>query len=255
VNCRLEPLDRDGVDGYIAHRLHVAGGTPDRVRFSREAIDAVYDASGGVPRLINRLCDRSLHHGHLRRIAVIDRSTVAIAVDDVQPLLPPRADEPVEPLQPVAASEPVVVTESEPKEPLAPTAPTEPSEPSTEEWFAQIDATVKKAAEMDPVEIDALHPMPIAPPPTRRGRSTVPLTHMEMLQRVWLRRLKIAALLLVILGGAGLGLSIAVNILVAQPVSSPQVESPAPPVMPAPMYIPDPPEDPVPAAADSTPIQ
>jgi hypothetical protein len=83
----------------------------------------------------------------------------------------------------------------------------------------------------------------------------MPLTHMEMLQRVWLRRLKIAVVLLVILGGAGLGLSIAVNIL-AQPVQSPQVGSPAPPVMPTPLFIPDPPEDPLPVAAataDPTP--
>src|SRR5438105_5895841 len=246
LHCRLEPLDRDGVDGYLAHRLHVAGGTPDRVRFSRDAIDAVYDASHGVPRLINRLCDRALHHGHQRRLAVIDRPTVALAIAETEPLVPTRADEPA----------PVV----EPKEPSAPTTPPEPPEASTEEWFAKIDATVKKAAETDPVEIGAVHPLPIAPPPTRRGRkgTAVPMTHMEMLQHVWLRRLKIVVLLLVILGGAGLGLSIAVNILVAQPVTSPNVESPAPPVMPTPLYIPDPPEDSLPAPAltdtqDTTP--
>ena len=79
VCCGLEPLDRDGIDGYIAHRLHVAGGTPDRVRFSREAIDAIYNASSGVPRLINRLCDRALHHGHLARASVIDAATFALA--------------------------------------------------------------------------------------------------------------------------------------------------------------------------------
>src|SRR5204863_4380649 len=85
VRCSLEPLDRDGVDGYVAHRLCVAGGTPDRVRFSREAIDAIYDTSGGVPRVINRLCDRALHHGHLRRMSVIDRPTVALATAEMEP--------------------------------------------------------------------------------------------------------------------------------------------------------------------------
>ena len=40
--------------GYVAHRLQVAGGSPDRIRFSPEAIEAVYRVSGGVPRLINR---------------------------------------------------------------------------------------------------------------------------------------------------------------------------------------------------------
>jgi type II secretory pathway predicted ATPase ExeA len=258
VHCRLEPLDCDGVDGYVAHRLHVAGGTPDRVRFSREAIDAVYDASHGVPRLINRVCDRALHHGQQRRVAVIDRSTVALAIAEMEPVVATRAAEPAAVADPVVVVEPVAVVEpkepTEPKEPSAPTEPFEPSEPSTEEWFAKIDATVKKAAESDPVNIGVVHPLPIAPPPTRRSRTgAVPLTHMEMLQRVWLRRLKIAVVLLVILGGAGLGLSIAVNILVAQPVTSPSVASPAPPVLPTPLSIPDPPDDPAPAAADTTP--
>jgi hypothetical protein len=90
-NGGLGPLDRDGVDGYIAHRLHVAGGTPDRVRFSREAIDTIYDASGGVPRLINRLCDRSLHHGHIKHAAVIDQCVIALACDEMDAVLPRTA--------------------------------------------------------------------------------------------------------------------------------------------------------------------
>jgi hypothetical protein len=260
VHCRLEPLDREGVDGYIAHRLHVAGGTPDRVRFSREAIDAVYDASRGVPRMINRICDRALHHGHLRRVAVIDRPTLALAEAEMETLRSTQAPEPVVVPEPMAVPEPVAVPEAvavaAPVAVAEPKAPTvEPAEPTTEEWFAKIDASVKKAAEIDPVDLDAAHRMPIAPPPTRRGRSgtaAMPLTHMEMLQRTWLRRLRIAMVLLVIVGGAGLGLSIAVNLLMAQPVTSPRVESPAPPVLPTPLYIPDPPEDPVPAPADTT---
>jgi type II secretory pathway predicted ATPase ExeA len=253
VHCRLEPLDRDGVDGYVAHRLHVAGGTPDRVRFSRDAIDAIYEASHGVPRLINRVCDRALHHGQQRRVAVIDRANVAVAIAEMEPVVATRAAEPAAVAAPVVVAETVAVSQR-----VAVAEPSEPSEPSTEEWFAKIDATVKKASENDPVEIGIVHPLPIAPPPTRRSRngSAMPLTHMEMLQHVWLRRLKIAVVLLVILGGAGLGLSIAVNILVAQPVQSPQVGSPAPPVMPTPLFIPDPPEDPLPVAAataDATP--
>ena len=232
VRCSLEPLDRDGADGYIAHRLHVAGGTPDRVRFSREAIDAVYEASGGVPRLINRLCDRALHHGHLQRLALIDRPTVSLASGEMEPL--PRASAPAP---------------TEPTEPNAPTERTEPQGKSDAEWFAQIDASVEKAAEADPLGIDEVHPLPIAPVNTRRRYSTIPLTHMERLQRIWIRQLKIAALLFVIIGGAGLGLSVAVNVL-AQPVLSPRVAKPAPPSMPTPLYIPDPPEDPVPAPQD-----
>jgi len=84
VQCMLTSLNRDGLEGYVAHRLHVAGGSPDRVRFSREALDVVFEASGGIPRVINRLCDRALHHGYVRRATVIDEAAAALACADME---------------------------------------------------------------------------------------------------------------------------------------------------------------------------
>jgi general secretion pathway protein A len=83
MHCQLQPLSRDGVAGYVAHRLAVAGGRPDRVTFTAEAIDRVYAASGGVPRLINLICDRALHHGALRAVAAIGPDLVAVAAADL----------------------------------------------------------------------------------------------------------------------------------------------------------------------------
>ncbi len=80
VHANLEPLGSDGVAGYIEHRLQIAGGSPDRVSFSPDAIDAVYRASGGVPRLINRICDRALYQGYLRRASEIDREILEAAM-------------------------------------------------------------------------------------------------------------------------------------------------------------------------------
>ncbi len=57
--CQLSPLDRDTTGVYIAHRLAVAGGRADDL-FSAGAVNAVYRASGGAPRLINMLCNKSL---------------------------------------------------------------------------------------------------------------------------------------------------------------------------------------------------
>jgi hypothetical protein len=84
MQCMLRPLNRDGLEGYVAHRLHVAGGSPDRVRFSREALDVVFDTSGGIPRVINRVCDRALHHGYVRRATVIDEAAAALACADME---------------------------------------------------------------------------------------------------------------------------------------------------------------------------
>jgi type II secretory pathway predicted ATPase ExeA len=83
ARCSLEPLSREGVAGYIAHRLGVAGGADDRVRFSTDAIDTVFRVSGGTPRVINLICDRALYRGHLARKSVIDPETVTQAIDDL----------------------------------------------------------------------------------------------------------------------------------------------------------------------------
>jgi general secretion pathway protein A len=83
ARCSLEPLDREGVAGYISHRLSVAGGADDRVRFAPEAIDALFRSSGGVPRVVNLICDRALHRGHLARQHLIDTVTVSQAIEDL----------------------------------------------------------------------------------------------------------------------------------------------------------------------------
>lgn len=83
VRCHLDALSREGVNGYIEHRLDVAGGTADRVHFSPNAVDAVFRASSGVPRMVNLLCDRALHRGHLAWKSVIDLETVLQAMVDL----------------------------------------------------------------------------------------------------------------------------------------------------------------------------
>jgi hypothetical protein len=91
ARCSLEALTRDAVAGYVSHRLSVAGGAEDRVRFSPNAIDALFRVSGGTPRVVNLVCDRALHRGHLARKSTIDLETVTQAIDDlgVGTLTPP----------------------------------------------------------------------------------------------------------------------------------------------------------------------
>jgi general secretion pathway protein A len=62
LRATLRPLTRDEVKAYINHRLGVAKGT-FAVRFDPAAIDRVCLVSGGVPRVINLLCDRALMIG------------------------------------------------------------------------------------------------------------------------------------------------------------------------------------------------
>lgn len=54
----LDPLNYTETVAYINHRLQVAG--MERPLFTRRALRSIYRLSGGVPRLINLLCDRAL---------------------------------------------------------------------------------------------------------------------------------------------------------------------------------------------------
>ena len=58
VRARLLPLERDECERYIVHRLAIAGG--NAVTFSSAAVEGVYTLSGGVPRLVNLICERAL---------------------------------------------------------------------------------------------------------------------------------------------------------------------------------------------------
>jgi general secretion pathway protein A len=54
----LDPLSQDETIAYVRHRLRVAGATTDI--FTPLALSEVYRLSGGVPRVINVICDRAL---------------------------------------------------------------------------------------------------------------------------------------------------------------------------------------------------
>lgn len=69
LRVRLEPFDLQSTDAYIRHRLRLAGA--QRRVMDNEAIRLIYKASGGVPRLINTICDNALLEGALARAPVI----------------------------------------------------------------------------------------------------------------------------------------------------------------------------------------
>jgi general secretion pathway protein A len=70
----LRPLTAEETAAYIGSRIRVAGGDPDL--FSVGAMAVVHVCSGGVPRLINQLCDYALVFAYADGKAVVDRETV-----------------------------------------------------------------------------------------------------------------------------------------------------------------------------------
>ena len=80
----LQPLSRDEVEIYIRHRLEVAGRAPGASPlFPRKVLDRVYQLSGGVPRLINMLCDRTLLGVYVQNLAAVDLNTLRQAKEEV----------------------------------------------------------------------------------------------------------------------------------------------------------------------------
>ena len=80
---RLSPLNLEAVNGYVRHRLHVAGGHGDRVLFSQDIIETLHRRSGGVPRLINRVCDRALQLAFEKHAKAVDREILETALLEV----------------------------------------------------------------------------------------------------------------------------------------------------------------------------
>ena len=59
LRFHVGPLDKRDTRAYINHRLTVAGGDP-KVLIPDDCVDVIYRYTGGVPRLINTLCDSAL---------------------------------------------------------------------------------------------------------------------------------------------------------------------------------------------------
>jgi general secretion pathway protein A len=90
----LTPLARLEAEDYIRHRLSVAGGE-GKVTFTSEALAAIHRLSGGVPRLINLICDRALLAGYVTGARTITAAMARQAAAEVggpgrRPALRPR---------------------------------------------------------------------------------------------------------------------------------------------------------------------
>lgn len=60
ARCHLQPLDREETARYVAWQIATTGGRPEFV-FDWSAAGAIYETTGGIPRLINQVCDYALH--------------------------------------------------------------------------------------------------------------------------------------------------------------------------------------------------
>ena len=83
VRYELKPLDSKDIQGYVEHRLVVAGGRGD-IRFTKGAFKAIYSYSHGNPRRINAVCDRALLIAYTKEKYTVSKGMVRKSIKDFQ---------------------------------------------------------------------------------------------------------------------------------------------------------------------------
>ncbi len=84
VRYHIEALTEEEVPFYIHHRLKHAGADGSGPIFNAEAIREVYSYSGGIPRLINIVCDKALLMGYVHENRSIDAETIRRSIIEIE---------------------------------------------------------------------------------------------------------------------------------------------------------------------------
>ncbi len=83
IRYHLTPLSARETGEYISHRLSVAGAKGSTV-FDKGAVDAVFAYAGGVPRMINIVCDRALVAGYGADRKRIGKALILETIEEIE---------------------------------------------------------------------------------------------------------------------------------------------------------------------------
>ena len=82
INRELKPLTRADSRHYIRHRLNIAGANIDL--FDKSALFLIWRKSGGIPRIINHICDNALLIGLAEEKQIIGAKIIKEVVKDME---------------------------------------------------------------------------------------------------------------------------------------------------------------------------
>ena len=88
ARCYLEAFNRTETQDYIQSQINSAGGRGEQV-FPEAACQSVFQATGGVPRLINQVCDHALLLAYVAGRKSIEPANIEEAWADLQQLPTP----------------------------------------------------------------------------------------------------------------------------------------------------------------------
>lgn len=81
MNYNIDPLGKEESKKYIKRKMEAAGSYQQV--FEENAIEAIVNASGGVPRIINKICNSCMLIGNGKNKNMIDSDIVMDAVNDM----------------------------------------------------------------------------------------------------------------------------------------------------------------------------
>lgn len=82
MNYHLEGLNKDEAKTYIIGKISAAKGYT--TIFSESALEAIINVAGGVPRMINKICNACLLIGEAQQIDEINNDLVMLAVNEIE---------------------------------------------------------------------------------------------------------------------------------------------------------------------------
>ncbi len=82
ADYHIAPLELDEAVGYIRHRVKVAGGNIDL--FEIDACKIIWKYTGGIPRLINTICDTALVYAYADQLKTVSRKLAAEVIIEKQ---------------------------------------------------------------------------------------------------------------------------------------------------------------------------
>ena len=83
IRHHLRSMDRSDTAKYLQHRLTIAGDDGS-LHFDDDAVNEIYQFSGGTPRLVNAVGDKALLAGYVAGSGTIDNDIVRMAIDDLR---------------------------------------------------------------------------------------------------------------------------------------------------------------------------
>ena len=82
MNYNLDGLSKEEAKKYVLDKLKAAGS--ETQVFESNALEAIINASNGVPRIINKICNQSLLIANSSNLNTVDEESVLKALNDIE---------------------------------------------------------------------------------------------------------------------------------------------------------------------------